>query len=68
MPRLTSKNSVILRIRKRRAFETLCAGGGEREQIMLVSVGGVGAVKNVTLGVFNSERLQYESQQFSVSV
>jgi predicted DNA-binding protein with PD1-like motif len=67
MPRLTSKNSVILRIRKRRAFETLCAGG-EREQIMLVSVGGVGAVKNVTLGVFNSERLQYESQQFSVSV
>ncbi len=68
MPRLTSKNSVILRIRKRRAFETLCAGGGEREQIMLVSVGGAGAVKNVTLGVFNSERLQYESQQFSVSV
>ena len=69
MPRLTSKNSVILRIRKRRDFETLCAGGGgEREQIMLVSVGGVGAVKNVTLGVFNSERLQYESQQFSVSV
>lgn len=68
MPRLTSKNSVILRIRKRRAFETLCAGGGEREQIMLVSVGGVGAVKNVTFGVFNSERLQYESQQFSVSV
>ena len=68
MPRLTSKNSVILRIRKRRAFETLCAGGGEREQIMLVSVGGVGAVKNVTLGVFNSERLQYESQRFSVSV
>ncbi len=68
MPRLTSKNSVILRIRKRRAFETLCAGGGEREQIMLVSVGVVGAVKNVTLGVFNSERLQYESQQFSVSV
>lgn len=68
MPRLTSKNSVILRIRKRRAFETLCAGGGEREQIMPVSVGGVGAVKNVTLGVFNSERLQYESQQFSVSV
>ena len=68
MSRLTSKNSVILRIRKRRAFETLCAGGGEREQIMLVSVGVVGAVKNVTLGVFNSERLQYESQQFSVSV
>ena len=68
MPRLTSKNGVILRIRKRRAFETLCAGGGEREQIMLVSVGGAGAVKNVTLGVFNSERLQYESQQFSVSV
>ncbi len=68
MPRLTSKNGVILRIRKRRAFETLCAGGGEREQIMLVSVGVVGAVKNVTLGVFNSERLQYESQQFSVSV
>ena len=68
MPRLTSKNSMILRIRKRRAFETLCAGGGEREQIMPVSVGGVGAVKNVTLGVFNSEKLQYESQQFSVSV
>ena len=68
MPRLTSKNGVILRIRKRRAFETLCAGGGGREQIMLVSVGVVGAVKNVTLGVFNSERLQYESQQFSVSV
>ena len=67
MPRLTSKNGVILRIRKRRAFETLCSGG-EREQIMLASVGGVGAVKNVTLGVFNSERLQYESQQFSVSV
>lgn len=41
---------------------------GEREQIMLASVGGVGAVKNVTLGVFNSEKLQYESQQFSVSV
>jgi len=67
MPRLTSKNSVILRIRKRRAFETLCSGG-EREQIMLASVSGVGAVKNVTLGVFNSEKLQYESQQFSVSV
>lgn len=64
---MTSKNSVILRIRKRRAFETLCSGG-EREQIMLASVSGVGAVKNVTLGVFNSERLQYESQQFSVSV
>ncbi len=45
-----------------------CVPEGEREQIMLVSVGGVGAVKNVTLGVFNSERLQYESQQFSVSV
>jgi predicted DNA-binding protein with PD1-like motif len=58
---------VILRIRKRRAFETLCSGG-EREQIMLASVSGVGAVKNVTLGVFNSEKLQYESQQFSVSV
>ena len=68
MPRLTSKNSVILRIRKRRAFKTPCAGVGKREQIMLVSVGGVGAVKNVTLGVFNSEKLQYESQQFSVSV
>lgn len=67
MPRLTSKNSVILRIRKRRAFETLCSEG-EREQIMLASVSGVGAVKNVTLGVFNSEKLQYESQQFSVSV
>ena len=39
-----------------------------QEQIMLVSVGGAGAVKHVTLGVFNSERLQYESQQFSVSV
>ena len=35
---------------------------------MLASVNGVGAVKNVTLGVFNSEKLQYESQQFSVSV
>lgn len=45
-----------------------CVPGGEREQIMLVSVGGAGAVKNVTLGVFNSEGLQYESQQFSVSV
>lgn len=45
-----------------------CVPGGEREQIMLVSVGVVGAVKNVTLVVFNSERLQYESQQFSVSV
>ena len=30
---------------------------GEREQIMLASVSGVGAVKNVTLGVFNSEKL-----------
>ena len=45
-----------------------CVPGGESEQIILVSVGGAGAVKNVTLGVFNSERLQYESQQFSVSV
>ena len=45
-----------------------CVPGGEREQIMLLSDAGAGAVKNVTLGVFNSERLQYESQQFSVSV
>ena len=45
-----------------------CVPEGEREQIMLASVSGVGAVKNVTLGVFNSEKLQYESQQFSVSV
>ena len=58
-------DSVVLRIQKgEEILEALCAVC-EKEQIMLASVSGIGAADDVTLGVFNSAKFQYESQQFT---
>ena len=58
-------DSVVLRIQKgEELLETLCAVCKE-ERITLATVSGIGAVNDVTLGVFNSEKFQYESQQFT---
>lgn len=58
-------DSVVLRIQKdEEILETIkeiCA----REQIVLAEVSGIGAVNDVTLGVFNSEKFEYESQRFT---
>ena len=58
-------DSVVLRIQKgEEILETIkevCA----REQIALAEVSGIGAVNDVTLGVFNSEKFEYESQRFT---
>lgn len=56
---------MVLRIQKgEEILETIkevCA----REQIALAEVSGIGAVNDVTLGVFNSEKFEYESQRFT---
>lgn len=58
-------DSVVLHIQKgEEILEALCTVC-KKEQIMLASVGGIGAVNDVTLGVFNSEKFQYESQRFT---
>ena len=58
-------DSVVLRIQKgEEILETIkevCA----KEQIALAEVSGIGAVNDVTLGVFNSEKFEYESQRFT---
>jgi len=58
-------DSVVLRIQKgEEILETIkevCA----REQIALAEVSGIGAVNDVTLGVFNSEKFECESQRFT---
>ena len=58
-------DSVVLRIQKgEEILETIkevCA----MEQIALAEVSGIGAVNDVTLGVFNSEKFEYESQRFT---
>ena len=58
-------NSVVLRIQKGEeileTIKTVC----EREKIALAEVSGIGAVNDVTLGVFNSEKFEYESLQFT---
>ena len=58
-------DTYILRIDKGEeileAIRTLC----KTEDIALASVSGIGAVNDITLGVFNTEKFCYESNRFT---
>lgn len=58
-------NNVVLRIQKGEeileAVKEVCI----KEHIALAEVSGIGAVNDVTLGVFNTEKFEYESQRFT---
>lgn len=58
-------NDIVLRIQKGEevlhCLETVC----EKEQIVLGSLTGLGAVEEVTLGVFNREKFAYEKQTYT---
>lgn len=56
---------IVIRLQKgEEVLETLRAVC-EKEGVALASVSGIGAVNDVTLGVFNSEKFEYESKQYT---
>lgn len=59
------ERNYVIRIQKSeeilKAIKEVC----EKEHVSLAAVSGIGAVNDVTLGVFDSEKLQYESQRFT---
>ena len=58
-------NDIVLRIQKGEeilnCIQTVC----EKEEVALGSVTGLGAVGEVTLGVFNREKFAYEKQTYT---
>ena len=54
----------VLRIDKGEEILQAISQVCEKENIRLGSVNGIGAVGDVTLGVFNRERFQYESKEY----
>ena len=57
-------DKIILRIEKGEEVLAVIRAVCEQENILLASVSGIGAVGDVILGVFNSERFEYETRQF----
>ena len=58
-------NDVVLRIQKGEEILTCLKEVREKEHITLGSVTGLGAVGEVTLGVFNRENFAYEKQTYT---
>ena len=58
-------NDVVLRIQKGEEILTCLKEACEKEHITLGSVTGLGAVGEVTLGVFNRENFAYEKQTYT---
>lgn len=58
-------NDVVLRIQKGEEILTCLKEVCEKEHITLRSVTGLGAVGEVTLGVFNRENFAYEKQTYT---
>ena len=58
-------NDVVLRIQKGEEIFTCLKEVCEKEPITLGSVTGLGAVGEVTLGVFNRENFAYEKQTYT---
>lgn len=58
-------NDVVLRIQKGEEILTCLKEVCEKEYITLGSVTGLGAVGEVTLGVFNRENFAYEKQTYT---
>lgn len=58
-------NDVVLRIQKGEEILTCLKEVCEKEHITLGSVTGLGAVGEVTLGVFNRENFAYEKQTYT---
>ena len=58
-------DSIVLRIQKGEEILDTIKAVCEQEKVALAEVSGIGAVNDVTLGVFNSEKFEYESQQFT---
>ena len=58
-------NDVVLRIQKGEEILTCLKEVCEKENITLGSVTGLGAVGEVTLGVFNRENFAYEKQTYT---
>ena len=58
-------NDIVLRIQKGEDIPTVLQAVCEKEQVKLASVSGLGAVGEVTLGVFNTERVAYETQTYT---
>ena len=57
-------NDYVLRIDKGEEILQVVSQVCEKEGIRLGTVNGIGAVGDVTLGVFNREKFQYESQTY----
>lgn len=57
-------NDYVLRIDKGEEILQAVSQVCEKEGIRLGTVNGIGAVGDVTLGVFNREKFQYESQTY----
>ena len=57
-------NDYVLRIDKGEEILQTVSQVCEKEGIRLGTVNGIGAVGDVTLGVFNREKFQYESQTY----
>ena len=58
-------NDIVLRIQKGEDIPTVLQAVCEKEQVKLASVSGLGAVGEVTLGVFNTQRFAYETQTYT---
>ena len=57
-------NDYVLRIDKGEEILQAVSQVCEKENIRLGTVNGIGAVGEVTLGVFNREKFQYESKEY----
>lgn len=58
-------NDIFLRIQKGEEILTCLQEVCEKEQIVLGSLTGLGAVEEVALGVFNREKFAYEKQTYT---
>ena len=58
-------NDIVLRIQKGEDIPTVLQAVCEKEQVKLASVSGLGAVGEVTLGVFNTQRFAYETKTYT---
>lgn len=59
------EDRVVLRIQKNEEILESIKEVCDREHIALADISGIGAVNDVILGVFNSEKFKYESQHFT---
>ena len=58
-------DSIVLRIQKGEEILDTIKAVCEQEKVALAEVSGIGAVNDVTLGVFNSKKFVYESTRYT---